>query len=270
MPLEASVLLDQVAALLEERFPAPRWITGEIAAATRSKKGHWHLQLLDGPVVLTVVVLEPHATLVHQAFRHAGLQLAPGLTVHALGTPRLYPARAQVELHATDLRPAGLGRHQRAREAARDLLAREGLLDAQRRRGLPRPPRTIGIVAPDGAGLADLLTLLARSPARYQVQVVRHPGEGPTAPERIAAAISLAARTADLIVLARGGGAAITRPYDTLTVARAVATCPVPIITALGHATDQSLTDQVAWRAVPTPSAAAALLDHGVSFTDGP
>jgi exonuclease VII large subunit len=70
----------------------------------------------------------------------------------------------------------------------------------------------------------------------------------------------LAALDAGMVILARGGGSAVRLPYDTEVVARAVATCPVPVITAVGHAGDRSLTDEVAWQAVPTPSAAAALV----------
>jgi exonuclease VII large subunit len=78
----------------------------------------------------------------------------------------------------------------------------------------------------------------------------------------------LAALDADVVILARGGGTAVRLPYDTEIVARAVATCPVPVITALGHAGDRSLADEVAWRSVATPSSAAGLVNSLIAEAD--
>lgn len=116
------------------------------------------------------------------------------------------------------------------------------------------------MVAPEGAGLADLVGLLGASPWAWSIHTLRVPTEGPTARERIAAAIAAAAAHGDLVVITRGGGAAVGLPYDAEVVATAVCRCPVPILAALGHSDDRTVVDEMAWRSVPTPSAAAGLL----------
>jgi exodeoxyribonuclease VII large subunit len=255
------------AGALSEALPGELWVTGEVASLTRSRAGHLYLTLAEDGARLTGAVLGRDVFRVMAKLRGAGIELAAGMALRCRGQLTLYAGRGEVQLRIVDVDPrVSIGAHELARRATRARLAEEGLDRAQARRQLAGPPHRAGVVAPDGAGLGDLATLVAASPWAIELRVVQAPAEGPDAPAKIAAAIGAAAAGADLVILARGGGAAITAPYDTEAVARAVATAPVPVVTALGHAQDRSLADELAWRSVPTPTAAAHLL--GDLFTD--
>jgi exodeoxyribonuclease VII large subunit len=181
----------------------------------------------------------------------------------------VYPERGTIELRVTDLDPSvGIGDHELARRDARDALRRDGLLDAQAALRLSAPPLRVGIVATRGSRLGRPAGRPGASAWAFRLRVVRSPAEGANAPERVPASLRLAALGADVVVLARGGGSAVRLPYDTEVVARAIATCAVPVIAAVGHASDRSLADEVAWRSTPTPSAAAALLESLVADAD--
>jgi len=252
-----------------EHTPSQVWITGEVVSVTRSRSRNLYLTLAEGSARLSCAALGRDAQRVTGVLRAAGVELTEGVSLRALGRLEVYPARGTVELRVIDVDPRmALGGHEMARRAAREALARDGLLDAQGALRLAGPPLNVGIVAPDGAGLGDLETLLGASGWAYRLQVVRCPAEGAAAPERIAASMRLAALDADVVILARGGGSAVRLPYDTEVVARAVATCPVPVITALGHAGDRSLADEVAWRSVATPSSAAGLVSSLIAEAD--
>jgi len=264
-----SEALSLLADVVATHTPAQVWVAGEVVSVSRSRAGHLYLTLAEGPARLSCVALGRDAKTVAAALHRAGVELAEGVSLRLLGSLAIYPERGSVELRVVGVDPRlSLGSHELARRQARAALAREGLLDAQGGLRLAGPPLKIGIVAPDGAGLGDLESLLGASGWAYRLQVVRCPAEGPAAPERIAASMRLAALDADVVILARGGGTAVRLPYDTEVVARAVATCPVPVITALGHAGDRSLADEVAWRSVATPSAAAGLLNSLIAEAD--
>lgn len=255
------------AGALSEALPGELWVTGEVASLTRSRAGHLYLTLAEDGARLTGAVLGRDVFRVMAKLRGAGIELAAGMALRCRGQLTLYAGRGEVQLRIVDVDPrVSIGAHELARRATRARLAEEGLDRAQARRQLAGPPHHVGVVAPEGAGLGDLATLVATSPWAIELRVVQAPAEGPDAPAKIAAAIGVAAAGADLVILARGGGAAITAPYDTEAVARAVVTAPVPVVTALGHAQDRSLADELAWRSVPTPTAAAHLL--GDLFTD--
>lgn len=256
-------------AAVTEHTPAQVWVRGEVVSVRRSRAGHLYLTLAEGSARLSCAVLGRNAHRVTGALRAGGIELAEGISLRAAGRLEVYPERGTVELRVSDLDPSvGIGDHELARRDAQDALRRDGLLDAQAALRLSAPPLRVGVVAPEGAGLGDLQTLLAASAWAFRLRVVRSPAEGANAPERIAASLHLAALGADVVVLARGGGSAVRLPYDTEVVARAVATCPVPVIAAVGHASDASLADEVAWRSAPTPSAAAGLLESLVADAD--
>jgi len=260
-----SLLADVVAT----HTPAQLWVAGEVVSVNRSRAGHLYLTLAEGPARLSCVALGRDAKTVGAVLHRAGVELTEGVSLRVLGALEIYPERGSVELRVVDVDPRlSLGSHELARRQARVALAREGLLDAQGALRLAGPPVRIGVVAPDGAGLGDLETLLGASGWACRLQVARCPAEGAAAPERVAASMRLAALDADVVILARGGGSAVRLPYDTEVVARAVATCPVPVVAAVGHAGDRSLADEVAWRSVATPSAAAGLVSSLIADAD--
>lgn len=262
-------VLGLVGAVVAEHTPSQVWVTGEVVSLRRSRAGHLYLTLAEGPARLSCAALGRDAKRVTGVLAAAGVELVEGISLRALGALEVYPERGSVELRVVEVDPrVTIGDHELARRAAREALVADGQLDAQASLRLSAPPLRVGVVAPDGAGLGDLEALLGASGWAFGLRVVRSPAEGPVAPERVAAALRLAAVDVDVVVLARGGGTAVRLPYDTEVVARAVATCPVPVIAALGHAADLSLADEAAWRSVATPSAAAALVESLVADAD--
>jgi exodeoxyribonuclease VII large subunit len=262
-------VLAMAAGAVGKHMPAQLWVTGEVVSVTRSKAGHLYMTLAEGQARLSCAALGRDAMRVAAVLRAAGVELLAGVSVRLCGRLEVYGGRGTLELRVVDVDArVALGAHELARRALRAALEREGELGMQAALGSPVAPLHIGVVAPEGAGLGDLETLLSDSGWAFELRVVRAPAEGPTAPERIAASLALAASGAEVVILARGGGSAITLPYDAEEVVRAVARCTVPVVAALGHASDHCLADEVAWRSVPTPSAAASLMVSLVAEAD--
>jgi exodeoxyribonuclease VII large subunit len=241
--------------------PGQIWVTGEVTQVTRSPAGHLYWTVLGDGARLACSALGLDARRVLEALAGANVALVEGLALRMLGILAVYVPRGSVELRVSAVDPrTALGAHELARRQLRAALACEGLDRSQARLAPAPAPLAIGIVAPAGAGLADLVGLLDASPWAWSIRTAEVSAEGSVASARIAAAIPAAAAGADLVVITRGGGAGIALPYDAEVVARAVCRCAVPVVAALGHTHDRSITDEVAWRSVPTPSAAAALL----------
>lgn len=258
--------LAMAAGAVVQHTPAQLWVMGEVVSVTRSKAGHLYMTLAEGPARLSCAALGRNAQRVTGVLRAARVELVAGVSLRLCGRLEVYAGRGTVELRVIDVDPrVALGDHELARRATRAALERDGLVGMQAALSAPAAPLRIGVVAPEGAGLGDLETLLGGSGWAFRLRVVRALAEGPSAPEHIAASVALAASGAEVVILARGGGSAITLPYDAEEVVRAVARCPVPVVAALGHSSDHCLADEVAWRSVPTPSAAAGLM---VSLVD--
>ena len=192
------------------------------------------------------------------------LDLADGERVHVFGRPELYEARGDFRLRALTLERFGLGAHLAAIEQLKGKLAGEGLFAAERKRPLPRLPRRIGLVTGnDAAAKRDVLTTItARFPAA-NVLVAETYVQGP----RAAAAIVDALRRlcdepeVDVVVLARGGGSfEDLLPFSEESLVRAVASSPVPIVSAVGHEQDTPLCDLAADVRASTPTAAGRLV----------
>ena len=192
------------------------------------------------------------------------LALEEGETVHVQGRAELYEARAELGLRATTIERLGLGAHLVALEQLKRKLAAEGLFATERKRPLPRLPRAVGILTgADAAARGDLVsTIGSRFPAaRIVVCETRVQGRG--APAAIVSSLrALAAHDdVDVVVLARGGGSfEDLLPFSNEAVVRAVAACPVPVVSAVGHEQDSPLCDLAADVRAATPTAAAALV----------
>jgi len=192
------------------------------------------------------------------------LDLANGERVHVYGRPELFEARGEFRLRALTIERFGLGDHLAALERLKRKLAAEGLFAAERKRPLPRFPRRIGLVTGnDAAAKRDVITSISARfpPARLLVAetYVQGPRAAPAIIEALRALCD--APEVDVIVLARGGGSfEDLLPFSDERLVRAVATCPLPVVSAVGHEQDSPLTDLAADVRASTPTAAARLV----------
>jgi exodeoxyribonuclease VII large subunit len=241
-----------------ERLPTV-WVEGEVTELRRQEQ--W------ASVYLTLKDPESAACLPVQMkrglFDGLRLDLENGERVHVYGRPELYEQRGDFHLRALSIERYGIGAHLAALERLKQKLAGEGLFAAARKRPLPRIPRLIGLVTGnDAAAKRDVLTAIsARFPPAHVV-VAETLVQGPKAAGAIAAAISeLAALGADVVVVARGGGSfEDLLPFSDERLVRAVAACPVPVVSAVGHEQDTPLLDLVADVRASTPTAAGRLV----------
>jgi exodeoxyribonuclease VII large subunit len=192
------------------------------------------------------------------------LELADGDRVHAYGRPELYAARGEFRLRALSLERFGLGDHLAALERLKRKLAAEGLFAGERKRTLPVWPRTIGLVTGnDAAAKRDILTgIQGRFPPAHVV-VAETYVQGPRAAGAIVDAVRRLCEVpgVDVLVVARGGGSfEDLLPFSDERLVRAIATCPVPVVSAVGHEQDTPLCDLAADVRASTPTAAARLV----------
>jgi exodeoxyribonuclease VII large subunit len=191
-------------------------------------------------------------------------KLEDGQHVLARGRLSVYDPKGEYQVVCSDIEPRGLGARQLALDQLKRRLQAEGLLDPARKRPLPALPRKIGIVTSiDGAAIRDILKILGR---RYQnAHVVIAPArvQGDTAAADIARALGEIGRVegVDVVIVGRGGGSIEDLwAFNEEPVARAIAACPVPVISGVGHEIDVTLADHVADLRAPTPSAAAEIV----------
>ena len=241
-----------------ERLPSV-WVEGEVTELRRQER--W------ATVFLTLKDPESGACLAVQMprgqFDGLRLGLTDGERVHVFGRASFYEQRGDFHLRALTIERFGLGAHLAALERLKEKLAGEGLFAASRKRPLPRIPRLIGLVTGnDAAAKRDVLTAITTRFPPARVLVAETSVQGPRAATSIAAAIrELCEHGADVIVVARGGGSfEDLLPFSDERLVRAVAACPVPIVTAVGHEQDTPLVDLAADVRASTPSVAGRLV----------
>ncbi len=255
-PLSVTALVRATRDLLEARLPLV-WVAGEISNFTRAASGHCYFSLKDENAQVRCVLFRQRAQL---------LDFLPGngMLVEVRAQPTLYEARGEFQLQADFLRRAGLGALFAALEKLKERLAREGLFEASRKRALPRFPRTVGVVTSlAAAALRDVLTTLARRMPGIAVVVYPTPVQGAAATREIVQALERAGRRreCDVLILCRGGGSIEDLwCFNEEPVIRALAACPVPVVSGVGHETDVTLADFVADARAPTPTAAAEMV----------
>ena len=241
---------------LESAYPTV-WVEGELSNCRRWNTGHLYFTLKDGAAQIRGVMFR-------SAFRYLRFEPADGLRVVARGRISVYEPKGEYQLVAEHLEPFGLGARQLAFDQLRQRLQREGLFDEARKRPLPTLPRKIGMVTSlDGAALRDVLNVLGRRfpNAHLVVGPTRVQGDG--AAREITGALARMARVAgvDVVILARGGGSLEDLwEFNDEGLARTIAALDVPVISAVGHQTDYTISDFVADLRAPTPSAAAELV----------
>ncbi|MBK9170681.1 MAG: exodeoxyribonuclease VII large subunit [Bryobacterales bacterium] len=233
------------------------WVRGEISGVKLAASGHYYFTLKDTAAQVRCV-----------CFRgtHRFLKFKPkdGLAVQARGRIDVYAARGEYQLLVDWLDPVGHGALQLAFEQLKKQLAAEGLFDAARKRSLPRIPWRIGIVtSPRGAVIADLTGILIRRFPGLQIRLYPALVQGEGAVDEVCRGIAWFSHNpwADVVIVARGGGSIEDLwTFNEEAVARAIAACPVPVVSAIGHDTDFTIADFVADLRAPTPSAAAELV----------
>ena len=253
--LTVSQLNQRARHLLEDVFPQV-WVEGEISNLAKPASGHLYFTLKDSQAQVRCALFRQNALRVRQALRD-------GLAVRVRGKVSLFEGRGDYQLIADAVEPAGDGALRLAFEALKEKLAAEGLFAAERKRPLPAHPQRIGIVSsPTGAVIRDIISVFRRRAPQVQLTLIPTAVQGREATAQIVRALGLAdAQGFDALILARGGGSLEDLwCFNEEAVARAVAACQTPIVSAVGHETDVSISDFVADVRAPTPSAAAELL----------
>ena len=251
--LSVSELNRQARRLLETSFMQV-WVEGEISGLSRPSSGHWYFSLKDQKCQIRCAM-----------FRGANQRIRTlpreGDQIRIRGKVTLYENRGDFQIIVEHMEPAGLGALQQAFEALKVKLQAEGLFEPTGKKPLPPTPRHIGVItSPTGAAIHDILTVLARRCPAIPVTLYPTAVQGQAATAEIVNAIERAQRhnVADVLIIGRGGGSLEDLwCFNEEAVARAIANCPIPTVSAVGHEVDVTIADFVADLRAPTPSAAA-------------
>ena len=250
--------------LIEQRFPAPIWVEGEISNCSYWNSGHIYFSLVDEKLtdrrgqrlVLPCVFLKWN----NQTLKFT---LADGLKVVCLGQVETYESKGQYQLNVSRVLPKGKGELQLAFEQLKKRLQTEGLFDDARKRPIHAMPNRIGVItSPSGSAIHDIVSKLR---GWFNVVIVPVKVQGDGAAAEIAGALNLAneLRLADVLIVGRGGGSVEDLwAFNEEPVARAIARSRIPVISAVGHQDDWTIADYVADRRASTPTDAAKLLVH--------
>jgi exodeoxyribonuclease VII large subunit len=258
-----SELTRSIRGTLETKFAAV-WVQGEISNYKLHPSGHQYFTLKDQRAQISCVIWRD--TMLPPPRKHSGL--ADGAQVQVYGTVTVFEARGQYQLNVQILQPRGVGLLQAKFEALKRKLEAEGLFAPERKRPLPKFPRRIGIVTSrSGAAIRDILNVLRRRAPWLQILINPVRVQGTGAAQEIAVSIRELATPnesfapVDLVVVTRGGGSLEDLwEFNEEIVARAIFHSAVPIVSAVGHEIDFTISDFVADLRAPTPSAAAELI----------
>ncbi len=270
-------LCTALSAAVGSAFPDEVWVQGSISGLTRAANGHVYFDLVDPadevgsvtPGVLPVTLFASEKQRVNAILRKAGnIRMSDGVEIRIRGRVAYYPPQGRVQLRMSLIDPAyTVGQMAAARQALLDTLATEGLLNAQRGLELAVPPLRIALLTSAGsAAHADFAHELAQSGYPFEVTLFDCRVQGIDAVASIVEALRLAVTgyqgpPPDAVVLVRGGGARTDlAAFDHERVARAIATCPLPVLVGVGHEIDRSVADEVAHLSAKTPTATAAVL----------
>ena len=238
---------------LEDQFQDV-WIEGEISNLRAPSSGHLYFTLKDSQSQLRGVLFRSGALRLRFA-------LQEGLAVIARGRISVYEPRGEYQLIVDSLEPKGVGAFQLAFEQLKERLSQEGLFDEARKRRLPAFPRTVGVVTSlTGAAIRDIVAVLRRRCPIVNLLIAPVPVQGDGAGASIAEAIDAlsAMPQVEVLIVGRGGGASEDLwAFNEEAVVRAIARSRVPVVSAVGHEIDVTLSDFAADHRAPTPSAAA-------------
>lgn len=254
--LSVSELTHHIKEILEVTFPTV-CIRGEISNCTRAGSGHVYLTLKDDNAQIRGILWRNTA-------QRLKFQLEDGLEVIATGGLEVYEARGAYQIIIREMWPQGLGPLELAFRQLCEKLSQEGLFAPERKRPLPRFPRKIALItSPSGAAVRDMLQVITRRWQACEILLLPVPVQGEGAAEQIAAALGKVGSIpeVDVVITGRGGGSLEDLwAFNEEIVARAIANCPIPVISAVGHEIDVSISDLVADRRALTPSEAGELV----------
>jgi exodeoxyribonuclease VII large subunit len=254
--ITVSQLNRQVKTLLEQGI-ARLWVEGEISNIAKPASGHIYFTLKDNSAQI-------RAAFFRQRQRGPTIGLKNGDQVLAFGRVSLYEPRGDYQLILEQVEPAGEGALKRQFEVLKKMLAAEGLFDEDRKQELPALPERIGVItSPTGAAIRDIVSILGRRFPSIPVVVYPAAVQGDAAVPELIAALESAARRdeCDVLVIGRGGGSLEDLwAFNEEKLARAIARCPIPIVSAVGHEVDFTIADFVADVRAPTPSGAAEIV----------
>lgn len=251
-----SELTKYIRVILEDSFPAI-WVEGEVSNYTLHSSGHMYFTIRD-----------PNATLKCAMFKRANerlkFKLKDGMRIICFGTISVYEARGDYQLIVEEIEPKGVGALQLQFEQLKEKLRKEGLFDEGHKVPMPFLPTRIGIVtSPTGAAIRDILNIARRRFSNVEIIINPVKVQGESAKEEIANAVREfnELNNADVIIVTRGGGSLEDLwPFNEEVVARAIYDSRIPVISAVGHEIDYTISDFVADFRAPTPSAAAELV----------
>ena len=258
-PLRVSEVSAIIEGLLDNPLLQDIWVRGEVTNYTHHTRGHRYFSLSEKGCGNTAAVIKC------VMWRSDGDRLTfkpvEGMEVIVSGTIRLYAPHGSYQLQVKEMKKGGIGEKYLLVEQWKKELAIEGCFASERKRSLPPFPKKVGVVTSEtGAVIHDIRTVISR---RYPLDIIISPTsvQGEEAHQEISRAIRRLSGLADVVIVARGGGSfedlfAFNHP----DVVRAISSCPVPVVSAIGHEVDVTLSDLAADVRAPTPSAAAELV----------
>lgn len=239
--------------LLEETF-GHFWVRGEVSDFKRHRNGHWYFSLRDKTAQISCVIWSSDQ-------RRMPASPDDGMQVIALAQLTVFPGRGSLQLRVIRLEAEGDGLWRKAIAETVERLRADGLLEEERKRALPLYPRCLAVVtSANGAALRDIISVATRRRPGIQIIVACAAVQGDSAPRELRNALSRVRRwkDVDVMIIGRGGGARDDlRAFNDESVARAIAACEMPVISAVGHEIDTTVCDLVADVRAATPSAAA-------------
>jgi len=253
---KVSELTERISEILEGSF-RDVWVEGEVSNYHAAQSGHLYFTLKDARSQIRCVCFRDQVR---------GLKFRPedGLQVTVRGSLGVYEPRGEYQIYVSYIEPVGLGALQLAFEQLKKRLAEEGLFDEERKKPLPVLPRRIGVItSPSGAAIRDILRVLKRRFPNVHVLLFPVKVQGEGAAGEVVAAVQYfnRVRTADVLIIARGGGSLEDLwAFNEEPVARAIGASDIPVITGIGHETDFTIADFAADVRAPTPSAAAEIV----------
>lgn len=233
------------------------WVQGEISNFKAHTSGHYYFSLKDARSQISAVMFRGF---------NSKLKFKPtdGLEVIVRGRLGVYEPRGTYQILCESMEPVGAGALQKAFEQLRDKLKKEGLFEASKKRPIPLYPRHVAIVtSPTGAAIRDIVNILTRRAPNVEVTIVPTLVQGEGSAVKIREALLMAQKIpqVDVIIIGRGGGSIEDLwAFNDEALARTIAACAMPIISAVGHEIDFTISDFVADLRAPTPSAAAELV----------
>lgn len=269
-----SELAEEIRDFLAEAYPSV-WVSGEVQRARQVSRGHFYFELVekgDGDAIvgkLDAVAWRTDYGRIRQTLAATGQEIVEGLEIRCRVSVDFYPPGGRLQLVVREVDALfSLGMLERRRRETLAMLEAAGLLDLNRGRTLPAVPLRIGLVTSEGsAAWHDFLSGLRESGFGFEVWFVHAAVQGKTAETEIAAALRALGNLAagglplDVIALVRGGGSrSDLAAFDSRAIAEAVARCPVPVLTGLGHEIDASIADRVAHGCFKTPTKVAEFL----------